>query len=46
MFSYQEMEQIQKQLSAPFYPNEIEWRVGATNVNKTSGIALPYVTNR
>lgn len=46
MITSQEQEQITKQLSAPFYPNEIEWRIGATNQNKTSGIALPYITNR
>ena len=39
-------EEIQKKLLEPFYPNEIEWRIGATNSNKTSGIALPYITNR
>lgn len=38
--------EIQEKLSAPFYPNEIEWRVGATSADKKSGIALPYITNR
>lgn len=33
-------------LCAPFFPNEIEWRIGATNGDKTKGIALPYITNR
>jgi len=37
---------IMKELNAPFKPNEIEWRVGATNADKTKGIALAYVTNR
>lgn len=37
---------IEKLLNAPFKANEIEWRVGATNKDKTKGIALPYVTNR
>lgn len=37
---------LQKKFNAPFYPSEIEWRIGATNTNKTSGIALPYITNR
>lgn len=40
------MKDLQKELSAPFYPSEIEWRVGATNKEKTKGIALPYITNR
>ena len=38
--------EIQKRLLEPFAPNEIEWRIGATNANKTLGIALPYITNR
>ena len=38
--------EIQEKLQAPFYPNEIEWRLGATNKAKKTGIALPYVTNR
>lgn len=29
-----------------FRPDEIEFRIGATNSNKTKGIALAYVTNR
>ena len=37
---------LQEELKAPFYPNEIEWRIGATNKDKTKGIALPYITNR
>ena len=41
-----DVEEIQKRLLAPFYPSEIEWRIGATSANKTSGIALPYITNR
>ena len=36
---------IKEQLLAPFKPSEIEWRVGATNSDKTKGIALPYLTN-
>ena len=36
---------IKEQLLAPFKPSEIEWRVGATNTDKTKGIALPYLTN-
>ncbi|GCL71764.1 hypothetical protein PN4B1_16690 [Paenibacillus naphthalenovorans] len=38
--------EIMKKLQAPFSPEDIEWRVGATNKEKTKGIALAYVTNR
>lgn len=38
--------EIQEKLQRPFYPSEIEWRLGSTNSAKTSGIALPYITNR
>lgn len=38
--------EIMKDLQAPFHPDDIEWRVGATNADKTKGIALAYVTNR
>ena len=37
---------IMKQLQEPFPPQDIEWRVGSTNADKTKGIALAYVTNR
>lgn len=40
------LENISRQLSMPFKPEEIEWRVGATNKDKTMGLALPYITNR
>lgn len=33
-------------LAAPFPPHEIEWRVGSTNQDKTSGLALAYLTAR
>lgn len=33
-------------LKAPFKPEEIEFRVGSTNKDKTKGLALAYVTNR
>lgn len=33
-------------LRAPFAPEEIEWRVGNMNREKTQGMALAYVTNR
>lgn len=35
-----------KDLHQPFPPNEIEWRVGSTNQEKTSGLALAYLTAR
>ena len=38
--------EIEKKLQAPFYPDEIEWRVGAKTRDETKGMALPYVTNR
>lgn len=38
--------EIIKQLQMPFKPEEIEWRVGSTNSDKTKGLALAYVTNR
>lgn len=40
------MEDVMKQLQAPFDPENIEWRVGSTNQDKTQGLALAYVTNR
>lgn len=33
-------------LHKPFPPSEIEWRVGSTNSEKTSGLALAYLTAR
>jgi hypothetical protein len=38
--------EVMKKLQAPFTPDEIEWRVGSTNKDKTKGLALAYVTNR
>lgn len=38
--------EIMDALQMPFRSDEIEWRVGATNQDKTKGIALAYVTNR
>lgn len=38
--------EIMQRLQDPFLPDEIEWRVGSTNSDKTKGIALAYVTNR
>ena len=37
---------ITQQLKQPFDPNVIHWRVGATNKEKTQGIALAYVNSR
>lgn len=37
---------IMNQLQKPFTPDEIEWRVGSTNQDKSKGLALAYVTNR
>jgi hypothetical protein len=38
--------ELMKELQKPFYPDEIEFRVGSTNKEKTKGLALAYVTNR
>jgi hypothetical protein len=35
-----------KQLKDPFDPKFLKWRVGATNKDKTKGIALPYIDSR
>lgn len=37
---------ILEQLKAPFPPDSISWRVGATNKDKTKGIALAYIDAR
>ena len=37
---------IKEKLQAPFTPEEIEWRVGATNSPKTQGLVFPYLTSR
>lgn len=39
-------EALHQALSAPFSNADIEWRVSATNGDKTRGLAVPYVTNR
>ena len=39
-------EELRAVLSAPFSSSDIEWRVSATNAEKTQGLAVPYVTNR
>lgn len=39
-------QELYQALSAPFSSADIEWRVSATNQDKTRGLAVPYVTNR
>ena len=39
-------DEIQRRLSEPFHPDELEWRPGATNRDKTTALALAYVTAR
>ena len=33
-------------LAAPFAPSDVKWRVGATNADKTKGLALAYLDAR
>jgi|GEM_PF-397303 len=40
------IDQIMKELKAPFKEDELEFRVGATNSDKTMGLALCYVEAR
>lgn len=40
------IERLMEELQQPFEPKFIKWRVGATNKEKTLGIALAYVTSR
>jgi hypothetical protein len=40
------METVFTQLANPFDPNDIEWRAGATNKEKTKALALAYITSR
>src|SRR5690349_15673696 len=39
-------EDIDRALKRPFPPSQISWRVGATNRDKTKGIALAYIDAR
>lgn len=39
-------EEIRHALAEPFHPDQLEWRPGATNREKTSALALAYVTAR
>ena len=41
-----DQKEIMELLQAPFRLEEIEFRVGSTNKEKTKGLALTYVTNR
>jgi hypothetical protein len=38
--------EIMKALAEPFAPDEVDWRVGSTNSEKTSGLALAYIDAR
>lgn len=42
----QATETLLKQLKNPFDPKFVKWRVGATNADKTKGIALAYIDSR
>jgi hypothetical protein len=44
--TFEDYEKVQKELQKEFEPDDIEWRIGAINQEKTKGLALPYVTNR
>ena len=37
---------IREELTRPFAPEDLEWRIQVTSKDKTSGLAIPYVTNR
>lgn len=43
---FMEIKEIMKKLQEPFEDSEIEFRVGATNSDKTKGMALAYVQAR
>lgn len=38
--------EISQQLSKPFEPSAVSWRVGSTNKDKTSGLPLAYIDAR
>ena len=40
------MNKLIEELAKPFPAEDIEWRVGATNKDKTKGVALAYITAR
>lgn len=37
---------IREELARPFAPEDLEWRIQVMSKDKTSGLAIPYVTNR
>lgn len=37
---------IKEELSKPFAPEDLEWRLQITSKDGTNGLAVPYVTNR
>ena len=37
---------IKRELAKPFAPEDLEWRIQIANEDKTSGMAVAYVTNR
>lgn len=37
---------IREELARPFAAEDLEWRIQVTSGDKTSGLAIPYVTNR
>lgn len=39
-------QEIIKMLQAPFPVEDLEWKIGATNTEKTRGLAMPYITAR
>ena len=41
-----DLEKLKQDLEMPFPANRIHWRVGATNKDKTKGIALAYLDAR
>lgn len=40
------MSDMMARLAAPFRPEQIDWRVGSTNKEKTKGMALAYIDSR
>jgi hypothetical protein len=46
IFMKKPIDQIMKELKAAFKENELEFRVGATNSDKTMGLALAYIEAR
>ena len=42
----QNLKEIFARLADPFHPEDIEWRAGATNGDKSKALALAYITSR